>query len=295
MKISIMADEVSDDFDTALELIKMWGVEAVEVRFAGGRRYPDVSDYWKVRVPQLIKEYQLEVSSISPGLFKFRYPSEHEHIYHSRRGDAQEFTLRQQTEQKVDFHLNTVLPAAIEAAKMLNCKMVGGFGFQHQELGPVPEGGIQVLRRAGDLCQAAGLIFTVELEDWPDRTAELMRRVNHPAVWVNWDPANGYRAGHDHPFPEGYEHLRPYIRHVHFKDVTYAPDGEPLLMDESNTYVSDGKRVFALDGLIDWKGAIAALKADGYDGYIVVEPHYRPQVHATMYSLEKLRRILAEV
>jgi hypothetical protein len=32
MKISIVTDEVSSDVETALEIIKSWGVEAVELR-----------------------------------------------------------------------------------------------------------------------------------------------------------------------------------------------------------------------------------------------------------------------
>ena len=70
MKISVIADEVSGDLETALELIRSWDVDAVELRRAGGQRYPDVSDYWKRRVPEMIAEYGLPVAAISPGLFK---------------------------------------------------------------------------------------------------------------------------------------------------------------------------------------------------------------------------------
>src|SRR4051794_10942212 len=46
MNITIMNDEVSADFESSLELVRSGGLEAIETRRAGDRRYPDVGDYW---------------------------------------------------------------------------------------------------------------------------------------------------------------------------------------------------------------------------------------------------------
>jgi hypothetical protein len=54
MQLAVISDEVSGDLETALELIRSWQVDAVEIRRAGEHRYPDVSAYWRKRVPQLV-------------------------------------------------------------------------------------------------------------------------------------------------------------------------------------------------------------------------------------------------
>jgi len=105
---------------------------------------------------------------------------------------------------------------------------------------------------------AAGRGVTVCLEthdDWcnPEHVAEVMRRVDHAAIGVNWDimhPVN--RAGVN--MDEAFEALKPWIHHLH---------------------VHDGKRVGEAielvpigEGFIDHARAIELLKTVDYDGYI---------------------------
>jgi sugar phosphate isomerase/epimerase len=93
---------------------------------------------------------------------------------------------------------------------------------------------------------------------------------------VNWDPGNAYHAG-DSPYPGGYEAVRPFVAHVHFKDVSREAAG--------------GYR-YAVEGDIDWAGQIAALKRDGYAGYISVESHMQPKVGSARALLHRLRRLI---
>src|SRR5581483_11760880 len=74
MRISSVSDEVSSDPETAFELIHSWGVEFVELRYFGEERFPQVSAYWQERMPRLLDEFHLRVSSISPGIFYERHP-----------------------------------------------------------------------------------------------------------------------------------------------------------------------------------------------------------------------------
>ena len=75
-------------------LIRSWAVDAVELRRAGGQRYPDVSDYWKRRVPELVREYRLPVAAISPGLFKIDWPTEPAPLHFHRSGDMEQFDAK---------------------------------------------------------------------------------------------------------------------------------------------------------------------------------------------------------
>jgi sugar phosphate isomerase/epimerase len=71
------------------------------------------------------------------------------------------------------------------------------------------------------------------------------------------------------------------VRHVHFKDAREDP--------------LTGRRTWTLsDGVIDWAGAISALHADGYAGYVSVEAHVRPKIEGSRRTLERVRRLLAD-
>jgi sugar phosphate isomerase/epimerase len=279
MKISVIADEVSGDFETALEIIRSWKVDAVEIRRAGERRYPDVSEYWQKRVPQLVSEYGLSVAAISPGLFKRPHPGPAAPFHFHRAQDIEQVEREAADEAELDHELNVVLPASIEAAKVLGTDKIICFSFQRQERGPSPEAVVQVLRHAAEQVSRAGLILAIEVDDIAKRTADLVRRVNHPGLQINWDPANAYRRGEDVPFPDGYASVREFVRHVHFKDARTEPNGN---------------REWALDGVIDWQGQLRALAVDGFDGYISVEPHLRPQVHASLRTLERIRSLVGQ-
>jgi sugar phosphate isomerase/epimerase len=63
------------------------------------------------------------------------------------------------------------------------------------------------------------------------------------------------------PYPDGYDKLKPYIRHVHLKDIKRMPGAfAPAMLGE---------------GDVDFRGIFAALRRDGYDGYVSLETHYR--------------------
>ena len=106
----------------------------------------------------------------------------------------------------------------------------------------------------------------------------MMEAINHPALGVNWDPGNAFMAG-DVPYPDGYEAIRPWLTHVHFKDAEVT---------------ADGQRRYALQGQIDWPGQIQALVTDGYQGYISVETHLRPKVKAVREELALLRQYIEQ-
>jgi sugar phosphate isomerase/epimerase len=136
---------------------------------------------------------------------------------------------------------------------------------------------VQVIRHATETVAAAGLTLVIEVSELTQRSVDVCRRVDHPALGINWDPGNAFIGGEDRPYPEGFELARPFIKHVHFKDGA---------IDAS------GRRSWVVDGIIDWSTALASLAEDGYDGYISVETHVRPKVASTLRSLQRLRQLL---
>jgi sugar phosphate isomerase/epimerase len=282
MRLSVVTDEVSADLETALELVLSMGVNAVELRGIGEQRYPAVDEFWQVRTRELIGEAGVSVAALSPGLFKIPYPVRPDQQTRILRWeDAGVFRRHREADALVRRHLEELLPQAISAAQELGAPTIVCFSFDRSGGNKqIPDLAIDVLRDAARQVGEAGLTLAIEVEhvcygDSARRTAEIVQRVDHPALGVNWDPANAYKGGEERPYPDGYAAVRDHVRHVHFKDAWTDP--------------STAVRHFGLDGVIDWKGQIAALADDGYEGFVSVETHARPKVDATRRTVQRAR------
>lgn len=286
MKIAVVTDEISGDIETALELANRWGVDGVELRGISTERYPRLSRYWADRVPELIAESGLAVSAISSGLFKIPYPrSPGEHTKNLRWEDYLITNAYAAAIERVNDHIENLLPETIAAADSVGTDTLICFSFDRGEgvpPGPAPEFVVEALRRTAEEVSAAGKRLAVEVEHicWADtgfRTKELVERVDHPGLEVNWDPANTVLSGDNAPYPAGYEAIRPYLGHVHFKDAQI---------------LEDGSREFSPRGIVDWENQIRALQQDGYNGWVVVETHARPKLARTEEALDRLRGLI---
>ena len=108
------------------------------------------------------------------------------------------------------------------------------------------------LRSVADHAQQRGVTVCMEThDDWcnPAHVAEVMRRVDHPAIAVNWDVMHPVRVAR-WTVDRAFEALKPWIRHLHVHDGVereLRPIGE---------------------GVIDHRRAIELLRAISYDGYL---------------------------
>jgi sugar phosphate isomerase/epimerase len=122
----------------------------------------------------------------------------------------------------------------------------------------------QVIDRLGALAQIAeerGLILAHENEkeiygDVPDRCADLITAVGSPALRATFDPANFVQCG-VRPFTEAYALLRPHLVYLQVKDALAAT----------------GEVVPAGQGDGELRETLAALREDGFTGYMSLEPH----------------------
>jgi len=158
------------------------------------------------------------------------------------------------------------LYAAFEIARFMNAKIVRVFSYWRTT---EPERCFDdVVKAELDLAnkaKSAGLIIGLENEHACNvgtaaETAKVLQAAQHPNLKVVWDPANAL-VGAENPFPHGYSLLpKDRIVHVHTKDCHmegHKPIWGPL-----------GTRA------VDWKGQIAALLADGYNGWLSLETHW---------------------
>lgn len=117
----------------------------------------------------------------------------------------------------------------IDLAGDLGCPRLRVFGGQ-LPAGVSREQGIELLTGAlGQVAaqaQARGVTVCIEThDDWshPAHLAEVMRRVNHPAIAINWDLMHPIRQGQI-SMDEAFAIVRPWIRHVHFHDGSASLD-----------------------------------------------------------------------
>ena len=284
MKISIVTDEISADPETAIELGVEWGVSAFELRGFGSDRVPLFSSFQTSRIQELLGEYAVHIVAISPGLFKCRFPARSRERFPLRTFDEALYRKWREPRDLVRYHLQELLPLSIEFASEIGAGKIIAFGFERDPAAEpaIPEEILAAFAQAAEEVGEAGLelLFEVEAGYWLDtgqNTAEVMRMINHPAAGVNWDPGNAILAG-DVPYPDGYQAVREYVRHVHFKDVAFE---------------ADGKFSYAVAGEIDWSGQIAALIEDGYDGYVSVETHMEPKVRSARAMTERLKQLVS--
>jgi sugar phosphate isomerase/epimerase len=283
MKISLVTDEVSADLETAIELGLEWGVGAFELRGIGGQRVPHFSDYQKQRVLELKEAYGIQMAAISPGLFKIPYPPKKRQQFSLQVIDSTYYDQWQAARRLLDYHIKELLPASIEYAKQVGARQIIAFSFErgNQPPGLPPDEILEIFRMAAKQVAQAGLQLAIEVENnfWADtgeRTAAIMRSVGEAGLGVNWDPGNAFEAG-DMPFPNGYQAIRQYVQHVHFKDAVRRPDGTCY---------------YACEGDIDWAGQIRALHEDGYQGFVSVEPHLQPKVAAARAVTARLKQLV---
>jgi L-ribulose-5-phosphate 3-epimerase len=256
--IGAITDEFSPDLDSALAAMQEIGMSGAELRVISGKNIVDLSDRELDEAGERLASRGFKVISIASPLFKCLLP------------DSPPVDSRFQHDVFAAKHTYEDQPRLAERAffiaEKLGARIIRVFSFWRTVL---PEACLDdVLRELGELAEKAagyGLIIGLENEHACNiatgaETRRVLDCLKHSNLGVVWDPANAYVSG-ENPFPAGYGVLPPdRIVHVHAKDCHMdglTPVWGPL-----------GTRA------IDWKGQIAALLKDGYEGYLSLETHW---------------------
>jgi L-ribulose-5-phosphate 3-epimerase len=155
-----------------------------------------------------------------------------------------------------------LLERTLEVALLLGAPIVRAFSFWRVENPEeVREEVAGVLAEAVRRTEAVGLLLGMENEHACNvgtgaEAGWMLGRIPSPSFGVIWDPGNEAALGSS-PFPEGYDHVRGRVIHVHLKDV-----------DEEGNWTRMGA------GVIDYPAQLRALADDGYEGALSLETHY---------------------
>lgn len=261
LDIGVVTDEVSRDLAEALEVSREWGITRFELRAGGEERFPFFTDREVRLVDEVIRD-GAQITAVSPGLLK---------------GPVDE-------EGRLHRELEDVLPRAIERARRFECPRLVVFGFARYEGEPSSSRRrvMQAFERVAERAAAADLTVAIENEpgfwiDRPEPAAALLDEIDHPALTVNWDPANQHWGGL-RPDRDGFETLRPHLSNVHAKD--YTPD------DPDVPWRPIG------EGITPWREILSWIMEDTTLGHVTLETHCKPLIENSRTSLTALRRLL---
>lgn len=246
-KTGIITDEVSQDLKIAAKLAQEFGLDALEIRSVKDKNPFQMNKEDYMEIKSIADDFGFEICAISSPVFKCD-------LYD--RGEYLE-------------HLDG-LKRCVEAANILGATIVRSFSFWNTHKGT--EDFLHIIdkyQQAIDIAKDGGVVLALESEPSVCTSnikllTKLLEQMNSQYVGALFDPGNEIADElADPPYPEGYERIKAYIKHVHLKDLKSTTKNEyyePALIGE---------------GDVDYHGILSCLKADDYQGYVCVETHFR--------------------
>jgi sugar phosphate isomerase/epimerase len=257
-RIAAITDEFSPDLDTALTGMAEVGMTGAELRVISGKNMIDLSDDEVDRVRKAIEARGMTVISLASPLLKCVLPDSpalDTRVQHDVFGSPYTFADQPRLTRR-----------AFEIAERTGAGIVRVFSYWRTvEPEKCFDAAAAALHELAEEASKRGVVIGLENEHACNagtgaEASRLLARVDHPALTLVWDPANASILG-ENPFPDGYGHVpKSRISHVHAKDCR----------------VEHHKPIWGPIGEmgIDWKGQLAALRRDGYSGWISMETHW---------------------
>jgi sugar phosphate isomerase/epimerase len=260
--IGAVTDEISRDLDEALAAGAAWGIGRFELREGGERRFPYFTRDEIAAIESMLRAGG-RVTAVSPGILK-------EHA---------------DDEAAVRHALEDTLPRTIELAARFACPLVIVFGFERYagESGGNRTRAMRAFERAAEQAAEAGMRIAIENEpnfwiDDPASASALLDEIGHPALALNWDPANQHWGGHL-PTREDFEAVLPHLANLHVKD--FAPQRPP-----NAPWVPVGQ------GETPWADIFPWIVHETELPHVTLETHCEPLLESSKQSLETMRTLL---
>jgi L-ribulose-5-phosphate 3-epimerase len=272
-RLSLVLEEVGDDFERALAVSKELGIQEVEFGSLWGQRIDLAPMDVLVRAKRLLDRYEMHVQVVAGPTFKIVYLGSVSLEHIEQEPHFQEH-LQMLTGQLTAACFFDAPLARIFSFRREGMVAMGNPSPRHAQGGAFPEEMQEKVARALNLaCQEAEKArVKLAMENvrscWGNtghNSALILERVNSPWLSVIWDPANGFVSGEANAYPAGYAAVKPTISHVHLKDA--------VVEDETSGRIR-WERIG--DGDVGLEAQMAALQADGYSGCVSIETHWSP-------------------
>ncbi len=282
MQVAVITDEIDADLDHALDVMAEYGVTGAELRQVWDKNIADTNEEDWGQIKASLDRHGASVVGLATPFYKCDLPGE--------AADGPAGPLHSASARGLGDQI-ALLEHCIAAAKFFDTRLIRVFSFwKRGPLTPeVEEQIVDAFAEPAALAEREGVTLILENEHacylgTGAQTARVLAEIASPAVRAVWDPGNAYMDG-EVPFPTGYAALKEFVAHVHVKDAALLPGAS------APAWTCVG------EGAIDWPGQVAALRADGYDGYLSLETHYKGEGTKEASSracLEGLLRLLKE-
>ena len=266
MKLGVITDGISRDFEHALNVMAEYGLKYPELQFVWDREVGDHDAEQVARMKTLLNQHDMEVSCISRHNFgglpvlqtEIGDPAFEDHVSGLRRCIDLAKTL------------------GTNIVRIMSCKKeMILFGYNGAEDWIVTAGAwdklVKLMAVPIQIAEEEDVTLVVETGNNAMITSGFLARklideLGSPHLKLLWDIPNTMYCT-DVPFPDAYNEIRDYIGHIHIKDakadISRATVGfYPLGEGDVGPYL---------------KPIANALKRDGYAGAISYESVYRPQ------------------
>ncbi len=250
-KLGIITDEVTQDIFEAGAFASRYGLDCIEIRSLNDRSPFSLLERDIDQIIRAANRYSLEVCAISTPLYKCDFFNESD----------------------IKQHIKSFEMCAAYANK-LGAKYIRGFDFF--ESGVSLEKRAEKFKEIAELCEKYDITCVLESEptvhsNTPHKLAELLDAINNPRIKALFDPGNEIFATGE-ASDDAYEVLKPYISHIHIKDVD--------IINGRAEAVKIGT------GKVDYKTIFKKLIFDGFGGSVTLETHYRKDAQLTKEQLK---------
>jgi sugar phosphate isomerase/epimerase len=266
MQLCAITDEISQDFEHALDVLLEYEAEGAELRGLWGTNISALTNEQAARAVAALKARRMRVACLATPFYKCDLTPE-------LAGEGTlEKKLHLAEEQSLELQLDQ-LQRCIALANLFETQLIRVFTFWRKDvLSPEIEDRIvAAFEEPVAMAEREGVILALENEHacfvgTGAEAARIVQRIGSPWLQICWDPGNALCAG-ERPYPEGYDAVKPCLAHIHIKDARQV-DG-PNGPDYHWCVVGEGD--------IDYEGQFRALKQDGYTGFVSLETHYKPE------------------
>jgi sugar phosphate isomerase/epimerase len=248
----VFTDEVSPDFEEAVQLSVEAGATSIEIRgrLPGGS-ITTISDEDVETMQAILAKFDVRVGSLGSPFGKCHLDNSEEMEQHQRHFDRM-----------------------LQLSKAFGTPIIRGFALWRPEKGPDAERPglepyldriVEFLMPAVRKAEAAGVFLCLENEGSTlvGTCAEARRVIDalggSPALAVAWDVNNGFDCGEE-PLAVGYPLIRGRVRHVHVKP---NPDQQMETVSRSG---------------VTYEQVFRVLLADGYQGAASIEHWGSPEL-----------------
>jgi sugar phosphate isomerase/epimerase len=183
--------------------------------------------------------------------------------------------------------LTEALKGAVDAAVKLESGLVNCY-TAHVDASMF----VEAVHPAADYAAVRGVVITLENEAHddsasPQSVARMVQTVGSAGFRTQFDPCNYYHA-YLEPFPHAYELIREHVGYVHLKGGCRYEERPGIhkgsLMRHSERdhigYLPLSESAFPVEAIV------RRLQADGYRGWVTLEPHVPAGVVPEFYDLD---------